>query len=298
VEPRHYNDELYRDGHGWLPAHVEELAGDASRLDQANHPLPSTFINPGLALFREELGEEIARVRVPRWWKVSMPGRSGSSVPVGMLANGDPLFVERTVQRGRMLLCTVPLDDSWHSDLISQPAFVALAHELIYYLAGARSADYNLQPGQPLRYWADSAADLEGLVLRPPNGPARRLPTDGTADADNYPAQILRLPRGMMLQMEGTPGAGVYRLRKQTGPPVYYVAQTDPRESDLTPCDESDRSKVAQLVPITYVQDRHDLVAGLEVGTQRREMWWPCLLGVVALLCGEVWMTRRLVKGR
>jgi hypothetical protein len=31
---------------------------------------------------------------------------------------------------------------------------------------------------------------------------------------------------------------------------------------------------------------------------RREELWWLVLLAVVGLLCGEVWMTRRLAAGR
>ena len=29
-----------------------------------------------------------------------------------------------------------------------------------------------------------------------------------------------------------------------------------------------------------------------------RDMWWLLMVGVIGLLCGEVWMTRRIIKGR
>jgi hypothetical protein len=28
------------------------------------------------------------------------------------------------------------------------------------------------------------------------------------------------------------------------------------------------------------------------------ELWWWLMLGVIGLLCAEVWMTRRVVRGR
>ena len=49
---------------------------------------------------------------------------------------------------------------------------------------------------------------------------------------------------------------------------------------------------------VPRTKSNSQMMAELEVGDQRREMWRLCLLGVVALLCGEVWMTRSLVRGR
>ena len=55
-------------------------------------------------------------------------------------------------QAGRVIVSAVPLDNSWGSNIVDLPAFVPLVHEIVYYLAGARSADFNLRPGQPIRY--------------------------------------------------------------------------------------------------------------------------------------------------
>jgi hypothetical protein len=77
------------------------------------------------------------------------------------------------------------------------------------------------------------------------------------------------------------------------------VAQPDHRESDLTPCSDADREKVGQHVRVTYKDYREATAAGAvtaEAGPQ--ELWWWFLLAVVSLLCGEVWLTRRIVRNR
>jgi hypothetical protein len=51
-------------------------------------------------------------------------------------------------------------------------------------------------------------------------------------------------------------------------------------------------------VPLKYDDDPDSSAPEAERPESRREVWWWCLLGVIALLCGEVWMTRRLVKAR
>ena len=55
---------------------------------------------------------------------------------------------------------------------------------------------------------------------------------------------------------------------------------------------------VAKVVPMTYENDRTKIVEAPAEGTRRLEYWWWLLFGLVALLCGEVWMTRRMVKNR
>ncbi|HEX5273351.1 MAG TPA: hypothetical protein VFW33_22800, partial [Gemmataceae bacterium] len=119
----------------------------------------------------------------------------------------------------------------------------------------------------------------------------------GAADGSAYPAQLVRLPTGPLVVFEGTRETGVYRLTagEQVIP---YVVEADPRESDLTPAADEDREKVARQVPMTYENDRTVMLSTMTVATQRHEVWWLLLGGVVVLLCGEVLMTRWLVKNR
>jgi len=297
AEPAFYNEELYRGGQGWLPAALDDLVGDEAQPERATIPRVTSFNNPALEMFRKMPTEGLAEVHFPRWWKVSTPVRSSASVPVALFTSGDPFFVERTYQGGRVLLCSVPLDSSWRTDLTTKPAFVPLAHELIYYLAGARGADHNVQPGQPLRYWIETEEELPDLSLQPPGAETRKLALDGAAGSDGYPAQVRRLPRGTFVEYEATRETGVYRVLSGDRT-IYYVAQPDSRESDLTPCDDKDRAKVGKFLDVTYENDREQMFKRIVETAPRKEVWTWCLIGVIALLCGEVWMTRRLVRNQ
>jgi hypothetical protein len=308
VDRAHYNDQLFRGGEGWLPAHLEEQAGDENDLAHAPAPLPSSFFHPALELFREVKAGGLGEARFPRWWKVSVPGKDSPSVPVALLTNNDPLFVERpfpggasraTPGAGRVLLVSVPLDSSWHTNLPDLPAFAPLAHELVYYLAGARSAEYNLQPGQPLHYRPDGEDSLGGLTLQPPDGEARPIVLDSAADAEAYAVQVVRQAQGPLLVYESARQTGVYRLRTRDHRTIYYVVQPDPRESDLTPCSDRDREKVARLVPgLKYENDRQKLTTAIVAATPWQPLWDAFLVGVIVFLCAEVWLTRRIVRNR
>ena len=45
-------------------------------------------------------------------------------------------------------MSAVPLYNSWRTNLTDSPAFVPLAHELVYYLAGARAAELPIGSGE------------------------------------------------------------------------------------------------------------------------------------------------------
>jgi hypothetical protein len=299
VEAAAYNAQLFRDGDGWLPARLDGTAGDESQPGAAAHPVPAESQHPALELFRAASGGGLGDAHFARWWKLTTPGRRAAGMPAAMLrtaAAESPFLVERSFGAGRVLLCAVPLDNTWGTNLPELPAFVPLVHELVYYLAGARAAEHNLAPGQPLRHPVAADAALDGYALAPPTGPAKPLSSSPSKEA--YAAQLVRQPRGALLVVEGTRETGVWRLTTPAGATVYYVVPPDAREADLTPCSDADRRRVAELLPLRYENDRARMAAALPAASTRQELWWLLLLGVVALLCAEVLMTRRMAKGR
>jgi hypothetical protein len=78
--------------------------------------------------------------------------------------------------------------------------------------------------------------------------------------------------------------------------------QPDHRESDLTPANAENRQKVADklsgVLPLQYQNEQRPVARAMVEASETQELWWWFLVGVILLLCGEVWMTRRMVKGR
>jgi hypothetical protein len=298
VEARSYNEQLYDDGQGWLPGHLEEIAGDPNKPDLAASPLPTGFFHPALELFREGTAGGLEAARFPQWYRVSTGGRDAATVPVALLTSGDPLLLERSGHAGRVLLCTVPLDNSWGTNLPELPAFAPLVHELLFYLAGARAADNNLQPGQPLRYTLGRDEPFTGLSLQTPTGQTRSLTVDASASSGSSGSPRALPGQSPMVVYEDTHETGVYRLTTGDGRTVYYVAQPDPRESDLAPCSEADRERVREYVPLTYEGDPQHLSSIEPDPGVRLELWWWLLAGVGLILLGELWLTRRIILAR
>ncbi len=312
VDSDAYNVQLYHGGKGWLPAHLDGMEGDTGQTDRASHPEPGTSDHAALRLFLDKLkdgrGEgrfpQLSKASFPRWWKLSTSGRNASGVTMASLrspAGESPFLVEwiDPNRAGRLLLCAVPLDDSWGANVVKMEAFVPLAHELVYYLAGTRSTEFNLEPGQPLRHRLDSLGSVEQYTLQTPPGDVKPLTTN-TANKDAILAAIDRLPQRAVLRIDGVRETGMYKLRTAEGGTIYYVVRPkSAEESDLTPCSEEDRERVARLMPGLQYQNYREKQAVEEIGeNSRQELWSWLLLGLIALLCGEVWMTRRMVRNR
>lgn len=300
VDATWYNDELFRGGDGWLPARLEGPAGDENQPERAFRPDPASFTHPILDVFRQTAAGGLAEARFPRCWQLNVPGQHSVSVPIGQLEAGGtktPLFVERTYQAGRVLLAAVPFDASWRTNLIDLPAFVPLVHEAVYYLAGARATDFNLRPGQPIRYPLDTGAAPGDYRLAPPDEEPAPL-TDLPGVSGKHSVQVVRHEHGATLVYNDARRTGVYTLHTPASQTVSFVVPPDPREADLSACSADDRQRVAKLLGVRYESDRSKVLEPPEESAGRQDLWLYLLLGLIGLLLIEVWLTRRLVMNR
>ena len=280
VDAAAYNETLFRSGQGWLPAQMVEPIGSEDDLGKAARPVSASFFHPAVELFRDMQFGGLADARFPRRWKVSMSGATMSTA-IAMLTGSEPLLIERPYRTGRVILSTVPLDNSWRTNLTDMPAFVPLAHELIYYLAGDRSSELNLSPGQPIRFRPREETAAGVATIQPPDGEPKTIET-----------------KAWPMTFENTREPGVYTLNWQSKD-FYYVVQPDARESQLALCTEEDRKKVSNLIPnLTYAAQAEEIVDRLTKGSMTKELWLLVLLGVFGLLFGEIIMTRRMAKSR
>ncbi|HET6575353.1 MAG TPA: VWA domain-containing protein [Fimbriiglobus sp.] len=271
-DPAAWDRVAFRGGQGFLPARVVEVVEGESRPD------PASFTHPAAAVFREPLPGGLHTAVFPRRWRLDPTGVNGpTGTPVARLTTGEPLLVERGFGTGRVIVSAVPLDDSWGTNLPRLPDFVRLAHELVYYLAGARGADRNLDAAQPIVFTPNPYEPPGPVAVLGPDGRSLSVATTG------WPAVI-----------DGPHDPGAYRLTTPTGRTQYYAVRPDPREAVLTSCSEEDMRKVAnvvgRLVSISSIDDIRD-----DPGTAGgREVWWVLMLAVVGLLGAEVWYTRQL----
>jgi hypothetical protein len=281
VEARDWNDKLFRNGQGWLPAQLIEPVGNEDEPAKAARPVAASFFHPSVEIFRESTFGGLADARFPRHWKVSTK-QAPMTAAIAMLTGSEPLLLERPYKNGRVILSTIPLDNTWRTNLTDMPAFVPLVHELVYYLAGARSSEVNLPPGQPIRFRPSDESTSGVVVVQPPDGESK------TINAKSWPVVY-----------EDTREPGVYTLTTSGNKTHYFVVQPDSRESELGGCSEDDRKKVATFVPnMIYADNPEQVTDALTRGSATKELWLLVVIGVILLLVSEIWLTRRMVKSR
>ncbi len=303
VDEKFYNEHLSKNG-GWLPAQLQEIAMAAP--GRPARPLQTGLSHPVLERFRAD-PSAWGRVEFMRWHKVK-PALQASVV--ARLSGDDPLLVEAAAGAGRVLLCTVPLNPSWETNVFGLPEFPVLTHEIVNYLAGVRggdyglrSAEYNLRPGQPLRFRLEGES-WNALTLQRPDEEPLPMVFDGPAQGAYAPrsgkhrAQLLQTPSSAVVAYSGTDSVGVYRLRTEEKKTYYYTGQADVEESDLSPCTTEDWKRVQEFIPMTYLTDRDARNSPLVTELHTEELWWWLMVGVIGLLCAELWMTRRIVRGK
>ncbi|MFM7148486.1 MAG: BatA domain-containing protein [Gemmataceae bacterium] len=294
-----YNRDLWKNGEGWLPARIDEIKGTEGQKGQSARPDPESFLHPVLNLFAKETSGGFGDCWFSRWWSLSTPGRNVNSFPVGQLQSPSgkyPFMMERDLPQGRVLLCAVPLDNTWQSNIVDLPAFVPLLHETVYYLAGTRVSEFNLKPGQPIRY-RFAAESIDGFRITTPEGKDFPLSTQ-PGDPDSLFVQVNKREDVWQLVYEGTFDPGIYRLHTPSQEVVYFVVPSDPRESNLTPCSSDDQNRVQELTGVQFAQDSESILNGSQSPNFRQDLWPYFLLALLGFLCMEVWATRRMVMNR
>jgi len=276
-----WNDRVFRDGQGWLPARLVEPKGDENAIDRAPVLVPEGLEqHPALALFKSNDKGSLKSAYFPRYWGLDTT-HAGSGAAVATLTSGDPLLVEKSSGKGRTILSAVPLDNSWRTNLTDLYDFVRLSHELLYYLASARSGEFNLASGDDIVFRPGDAEPPGGLTIDAPEGPRRRV------EVSSWPYS------------EKAIETGVYKLTTDSGRVQYYVVQPDVSESNLTLCDDKDRRAVQANFPkdrFTYENDQAGIKEAFRQSQSDPPLWGLFLLLVIVLLGAELMYTRRLAR--
>ena len=91
VDADDYNGRLYREGKGWLPAHLDGAVGDLASLTRTV-PARAASTHPALELFRAGQAGGLEAARFPRWWKLSTWWRLDAGIPVASLRGAGTEF--------------------------------------------------------------------------------------------------------------------------------------------------------------------------------------------------------------
>jgi len=263
VDLASYNEMLYRDGKGLLPARLTDYAkansgyefqlamdADADREDPLK-PFRSESAREYLlsARFRQFIQTEPAPHASPRrilsFVPVAIPGQPKTSP----LSGGPALLDWRPPtpppsspkmggegkggrMRGRVVLLTTTINADWNN-WPSSPSFAPLMQELLYYASAARLREQSLQVGEPIElYLPNVAVGAEATINTP----------DGRTES----ARLENQDESAVLHWTDTDLSGVYRVVVGQHPQQHLFAVNVPALNEAQQLSESDLTRTTR----------------------------------------------------
>jgi hypothetical protein len=317
-----YNSRLFDRGKGLLPAWLEAIETAPAGIDDKPITILSESLKlPWISRFQTGSDDGLLDARFSRWYpttlqpelpekddaeapnagEVSASGRAEKSnrevaSTAASYSNDNAFLMFRQFGRGQVALMTSTLDADW-TTLPARPDYVAFLHEWIFQLASGR-VTRNVETGMSLLFPITQEEEPAAFVFIDPDGKER----------DALPAGDELRP---MVRLDQTYLPGVYRLRKRqandddpandkpasVADDEFFVVNFDRSESDLTPLSDERWAELTDENRLHQIETPDELFASLETDAARIELWHLLLLAFLAILIGEVFMTRRLVQG-
>lgn len=241
------------------------------------------------------------------------------AIALARLQTGAPYLIGGQFGRGNVLLLTSPLDADWNT-LPAKPDFVAFVHEFLFQLA-SRRGERNVAVGQPL------VSPLTNFDQPAEVGMAATFVFE-SPDGEPREAKVRDAGASLLLALDDTSLPGVYVLRhkepadeqrlmgkaeigrKPAGPekdrlakPLaaqgreLFVVNADRAESNLTPLTDEQIASITADERLQFIREGREIQAAASSELPRHEIWQLLFLAFLALLVGEVLLTRRLVRG-
>lgn len=236
VDSAFYNEYLYKNGNGLLPAELAEIIGDRSheksaRLDKINfnHPVFSFF---------EQIKEILSRLVIYEYYKVSVDAERPDIKTLAYfratnttqsIEDLNPALIEKSLGRGKVILVTTSADTEWNL-MPGRPPYLILLDQLALYLAGSVQVMKNVVVGAPLE-----------LLLNPENyAPDFTLSTPRQGMTSLSPLRVGE--QNFTLLYKNTENVGLYSLTRseeesettrKTIMVSFFGVNTDPQEGDL-----------------------------------------------------------------
>jgi hypothetical protein len=273
-----YNQVLYDDGKGLLPAKVGPSVGDASKKNEAAFGLnPKDYRHPIVAEFEGELDPVLAgltRASTFQYHKLLL--NPGSKARVALeFSTGDPAVIETTRHRGTVFLVATSADTGWTTWPIHQ-SYLPVMQQIVLQASAGRISERNIRVGQPFDQSFLAFGASAPVTVKTPTGQSVTAKLQAAAGVSQF-------------HFEQTDVSGFYQLK--IGPPLAlessFAANTDPAESDLA---KLDRAALKELLPswnFQYLTNSKALTEDASSVGRRGELHRPLLHGVLILLLVE-----------
>jgi len=183
VAPDVWNRELWRDGGPLLPARLAEPRVDLHKgvtfkfdLSENKHPIFADITDPSV----------VSLFRSPVFWGRMTLVDAAKDKGARVVATYDdlaksPALVERAVGKGRSLLLTTTVDESW-GKLPKEYIYPVLLHEIVYHMTSRGNGERNLSAYQT---WTRPVPlnNANVVEVTPPDGSPKSVALDAQPDS-------------------------------------------------------------------------------------------------------------------
>jgi len=302
VDAAFYNEHLFKDGAGLLPARVGEEQGSTDADRSPVHLALTKPVHPAFQWFTGDRAFFITRsVLFYKYHALTLPASKEDVRVAATFEDGTPAIVEKTYGRGRVVLFASSCDTEWN-DFGKTAAYVVVMQDLIGHMVTGDHEQRNVLVHQPFRRTFAPEELVDTVTVRPPGGAGSektlRPYVAGGAVAGADEASDAEVTPVTQIVYDETDVAGPYELEitrtDGTRPPVeYFCVNVPPGESDLRRHTPEDVAGVLQGFDFAYVKNVSDLNLAVKESRKGREFSEALLLAVLALACAELVLAQR-----
>ena len=287
VDAKWWNDALWKEGKGLLPAGFGPLGGEIKEDAPTVSVLAQRYDNPALELFNDPRNGSLADSAIRLWFKLQEPAVGSGAAPSSVLArleNGDPFLAERAFGEGKVILCSTALDGDW-SNLPMRPSYLPLLQRLTVYLASTIYPPRNLDVGRPLVAFLPSTEAGKKALLTLPDGTSVEVPVEKKGD------------RGVV-EYGRTQRPGLYALTASGGRIVHFVVNASRKESDLQKLSEKEVSELAAMHGVNVVRSAAEYDNVENTRRYGTEIWKLLLWSLLGLAFLELLLQQKFARAR
>lgn len=202
---------------------------------------------------------------------------------------GEPLVVERAIEKGRVITQGFPLGQSW-SNLPALQIYVALVYEWLWYLAEPGLPRLNLGRRESYEWQVDHRPPIESAVEQTPDGRERALTLLDTGIHHRSVRMSGPLQPGHHL-VTVSQGGEMVRTTE-------FLVAREPAESNLAQI-QGDTEDQLRSFGITFDQEEARSRGNQPDGETRQEsLWFWLLMGMLVFLIGESALASSIARHR
>ena len=294
VDAAFYNEQLFKDGAGLLPARLGDEVGSTGETRSSTHIEMVKPVHPVFEQFTGERSFFITRsVLFYKHFALTLPAAAEGVRVIAKFDTDTPAIVEKEFGRGRVVLFASSADQEWTNFPKSAP-FTTVIHDLVNYLGSGEFSRRNVLVHQPYRRMFGVEELVDTVTIRPPGGASAEktltpyaVGLAAKAGGETAPVSLTEIV------FAETDAAGLYELevtRKDgTKAPVeYFSVNIPPAESDLRRLKPRVAATAIKGFEFKYARSVSDLKLAVRESRTGREFARALLLAVLVISCVEL----------